>query len=220
MKEKFTDLKEKLSSDKKFRTRFISIVTACVVVVILAVAIPVGIHNSKIDVQPVEVESTNGAEYDITLTTAPQAELTTEEITEAPTEVPTEVPTQAPATTKSVTKASTTKASTTKAATTKAATTKAQNSGNSEYQKMIDAGVPESLAKKASANGTKATVAISDWNADVAVTNGSMPSYPCPYCGKISGCGTHGTCATFTVDKNCPLCGQFVTAHTCHTCAY
>ena len=107
----------KLKTNKKFRTQFIGIAVACVVVIVLAIAIPVKIHNSKIDVQPIEAESASNAEYDITLTTAPQVELTTEEITEAPTETPTEAPTQASATTKSVTKASTTK-SVTKPATT------------------------------------------------------------------------------------------------------
>lgn len=212
MKERFADLKERLSSDKKFKTRFISIVTACVVVVVLAVAIPVGIHNSKIDTQPVEAESTNGAEYEITLTTTPQAELTTEESTEAPTEAPMEAPTQ------SATKASTTKTSTTKTATTKAAATKAQNSGNNDYQKMIDAGVPESLAKN---THTSAADTISCWQADEALVNGPLLSPTCSYgCGRITGFGTHGTCITFTVDKNCPLCGQLVTANTCHTCPY
>lgn len=218
MKERFADLKERLSSDKKFKTRFISIVTACVVVVVLAVAIPVGIHNSKIDTQPVEAESTNDAEYEIALTTTPQAELTTEESTKAPTEAPKEAPTQTPVTTKSATKASTTKASTTKAVTTKAATTKAQNSGNNDYQKMIDAGVPESLAKN---THTSAADTISCWQADEALVNGPLLSPTCLYgCGRITGFGTYGTCITFTLDKNCPLCGQFVTANTCHTCPY
>jgi len=188
---------------------------ACVVVIVLAVAIPVGIHNSKIDTQPVETESTSSTEYDITLTTAPQVELTTEENTENPTEAPTEAPTQASATTKSVTKASTTK-SVTKPAATKPATTKTQNSNNSEYQKMIDAGVPESLAKKAHST---ASVVIGNWKDDEYQINSSDPRI-CPYCGKISACGTHGTCLRYPQDHTCPNCGTFIPGSTCHTCVY
>lgn len=40
----------------------------------------------------------------------------------------------------------------------------------------------------------------------------------CQNCHKISGDGSNGTCATFNVDINCPLCGEFVKAWECHTC--
>ncbi len=47
------------------------------------------------------------------------------------------------------------------------------------------------------------------------------PKYPdncCQTCGKLLGDGTNGTCCQFLRDKECPRCGEFVTAWTCHTC--
>lgn len=40
----------------------------------------------------------------------------------------------------------------------------------------------------------------------------------CDVCGKLSGYGDNGTCARFVRDKNCPKCGEFCKAFTCHTC--
>ena len=40
----------------------------------------------------------------------------------------------------------------------------------------------------------------------------------CGDCGKVRGYGDNGTCAKFTYDMNCPKCGAFCNAHTCHTC--
>lgn len=106
MKEKFQSFKEKLTTDKKFKTQFISIATACVVVIALAVAIPVGIHNSKVPSTPVESESSSqNNEFEISLTANAQAEITTEAQTEPETEAQTQVTQPAPKPTQSVTKA-------------------------------------------------------------------------------------------------------------------
>ena len=41
----------------------------------------------------------------------------------------------------------------------------------------------------------------------------------CPYCGKISGDGSSGTCLWYIMgDHNCTCCGEYVPAMTCHTC--
>ena len=40
----------------------------------------------------------------------------------------------------------------------------------------------------------------------------------CGDCGRETGYGDNGTCAKFTYDMNCPKCGEFCMAHTCHTC--
>lgn len=42
----------------------------------------------------------------------------------------------------------------------------------------------------------------------------------CSRCGKPQGHGTHGTCATFFHDTDCPICGASVKGDTCHTCKY
>lgn len=42
----------------------------------------------------------------------------------------------------------------------------------------------------------------------------------CSRCGKPQGHGTHGTCATFFHDTDCPICGASVRGGTCHTCKY
>lgn len=41
--------------------------------------------------------------------------------------------------------------------------------------------------------------------------------YYCQVCGKPSGVGSNGTCVNFTVDTECPDCGEFVKARTCHS---
>lgn len=106
MKEKFQSFKEKLTTDKKFKTQFISIATACVVVIVLAIAIPVGIHNSKVPSTPVESESSSqNNEFEISLTANVQAEITTEAQTEPETEAQTQATQPAPKPTQSVTKA-------------------------------------------------------------------------------------------------------------------
>ena len=105
MKEKFQSFKEKLTTDKKFKTQFISIATACVVVIALAIAIPVGIHNSKVPSTPVESESSSQNEFEISLTANVQAEITTEAETEPETEAQTQATQPAPKPTQSVTKA-------------------------------------------------------------------------------------------------------------------
>jgi len=43
------------------------------------------------------------------------------------------------------------------------------------------------------------------------------PIYYCQVCGKPSGVGSNGTCVNFTVDTECPDCGEFVKARTCHS---
>jgi len=40
----------------------------------------------------------------------------------------------------------------------------------------------------------------------------------CQDCGKPTGDGTNGTCARFVNAANCPNCGEYVPAWTCHTC--
>ncbi|OJU18288.1 MAG: hypothetical protein BGN88_00910 [Clostridiales bacterium 43-6] len=44
------------------------------------------------------------------------------------------------------------------------------------------------------------------------------PVYYCQECGKKTGDGSKGTCVRFVKDCNCPNCGVFVKAGTCHTC--
>ena len=40
----------------------------------------------------------------------------------------------------------------------------------------------------------------------------------CQDCGKKPGDGRNGTCVQFIQAANCPNCGEFVEARTCHTC--
>lgn len=40
----------------------------------------------------------------------------------------------------------------------------------------------------------------------------------CRKCGTRTGDGTHGTCVSFTRDKDCPLCGEDCKKLACHTC--
>ena len=220
MKEKFQSFKEKLTTDKKFKTQFISITTACVVVIALAVAIPVGIHNSKVPATPVESESSSeNNEFEISLTANAQAEITTEAETEPETEAQTQATQPAPKPTQSVTKAQKPAQSATKpaqSATKPAAKTSPNpNLTASEYQQLLNAGMPESLAKKSTS-----TYAMNCWEADVNRANGKVPTMTCPDCGKLSGGGTHGTCAQFSTDGPCPVCGEYVKAWTCHSCKY
>ncbi|MCR5635561.1 MAG: hypothetical protein K6F76_00040 [Clostridiales bacterium] len=44
------------------------------------------------------------------------------------------------------------------------------------------------------------------------------PAYYCQDCGKPTGDGSNGTCVQFVEACNCPNCGQWVDAWTCHTC--
>lgn len=44
------------------------------------------------------------------------------------------------------------------------------------------------------------------------------PVKHCQDCGKKPGDGSNGTCAQFIRACNCPLCGEWVEANTCHTC--
>ena len=219
MKEKFQSLKERLTTDKKFKNQFISITTACVVVIALAVAIPVGIHNSKVETAPVESESSSQNEFEISLTANAQAEITTETQTEPETEAQTQATQPAPKPTQSVTKAQKPAQSAKKpaqSATKPAAKTSPNpNLTASEYQQLLNAGMPESLAKKSTS-----TFAINCWDSDVKAVNGEKPTFNCSECGKLAGGGTHGTCVRFTVDKKCPVCGEYVTAKTCHSCKY
>ena len=220
MKEKFQSFKEKLTTDKKFKTQFISITTACVVVIALAVAIPVGIHHNKVETAPVESESSSeNNEFEISLTANAQAEITTEAEIEPETEAQTQATQPAPKPTQSVTKAQKPAQSATKpaqSATKPAAKTSPNpNLTASEYQQLLNAGMPESLAKKSTS-----TYAMNCWEADVNRANGKVPTFNCPDCGKLSGGGTHGTCVQFTTDGPCPVCGEFVKADACHSCKY
>lgn len=220
MKEKFQSFKEKLTTDKKFKTQFVSITTACVIVIALAIAIPVGIHNSKVPSTPVESESSSqNNEFEISLTANAQAEITTEAQTEPETEAQTQATQPAPKPTQSVTKAQKPAQSATKpaqSATKPAAKTSPNpNLTASEYQQLLNAGMPESLAKKSTS-----TYAMNCWEADVNRANGKVPTFNCPDCGKLSGGGTHGTCVQFTTDGPCPVCGEFVKADACHSCKY
>lgn len=219
MKEKFQSFKEKLTNDKKFKTQFVSITTACVVIIALAVAIPVGIHNSKVPATPVESESSSqNNEFEISLTANAQAEITTEAQTEPETEAQTQATQPAPKPTQSVTKAQKPAQSATKPAqsATKPAAKASPNPNltASEYQQLLNAGMPESLAKKS----TDITAA-SAWKADIQKVNDTQHGY-CQVCGKIQGAGTHGTCSRWQNDTNCPCCGEFVPARGCHTCSY
>ena len=220
MKEKFQSFKEKLTTDKKFKTHFISIATACVVIIALAIAIPVGIHNSKVPATPVESESSaQNNECEISLTANVQAETTTEAQTEPETEAQTQATQPAPKPTQSVTKAQKPAQSATKPAqsATKPAAKASPNPNltASEYQQLLNAGMPESLAKK-STNIT----AVSSWKGDIQRVNDTQHGY-CQTCGKIQGSGTHGTCRrSSTGDATCSCCGTFIPKGTCHTCSY
>lgn len=44
------------------------------------------------------------------------------------------------------------------------------------------------------------------------------PAYYCQSCGKKCWDGTNGTCVQFVNSDNCPNCGEWVEAWTCHTC--
>ena len=46
----------------------------------------------------------------------------------------------------------------------------------------------------------------------------SDPLHYCQKCGKKIGDGSGGTCVEFINACNCPLCGEYVEARTCHTC--
>jgi len=46
----------------------------------------------------------------------------------------------------------------------------------------------------------------------------SDPIKYCQECGKKNGDGTNGTCVQFINACNCPNCGEYVEARTCHTC--
>lgn len=46
----------------------------------------------------------------------------------------------------------------------------------------------------------------------------SDPVFYCQNCGKSTGDGSHGTCVQFVNACNCPNCGAWVEAWTCHTC--
>ena len=220
MKEKFQSFKEKLTTDKKFKTQFISIATACVVVIALAIAIPVGIHNSKVPSTPVESESSSeNNEFEISLTANVQAEITTEAQTEPETEAQTQATQPAPKPTQSVTKAQKPAQSATKpaqSATKPAAKTSPNpNLTASEYQQLLNAGMPESLAKKS----TDIT-ATAEWKADIERVNDTQHGY-CQACGKIQGSGTHGTCGkSSATDYTRSCCGVYVPRSACHTCSY
>ena len=213
MKEKFQSFKEKLTTDKKFKTQFISIATACVVIIALAIAIPVGIHNSKVPSTPVESESSSqNNEFEISLTANVQAEITTEAETEAETEAQTQATQPAQKPTQSVTKAQKPVQSATKPA---AKTSPNPNLTASEYQQLLNAGMPESLAKKSTA-----IVAKTAWKADTERVNDTQHGY-CQTCGKIQGEGTHGTCGkSSSTDYTCSCCGVYVPRGACHTCVY
>jgi len=43
------------------------------------------------------------------------------------------------------------------------------------------------------------------------------PCIYCQYCNKKCGTGGNNTCVRFTVDTECPECGKFVKAKTCHS---
>ena len=44
------------------------------------------------------------------------------------------------------------------------------------------------------------------------------PVYYCQDCEKKTGDGSNGTCVQFLHACNCPNCGEYVEANTCHTC--
>lgn len=44
------------------------------------------------------------------------------------------------------------------------------------------------------------------------------PVYYCQECGMKCGDGSNGTCVQFVNADNCPGCGEYVEAWTCHTC--
>lgn len=80
MSNKFQDFMTKLKENKKFRIQFVSVATACVVVLACAITIPVAVHSSNVKkAMTAEVESSTD---DIVLTEeATSAEVTTEATT-------------------------------------------------------------------------------------------------------------------------------------------
>ena len=178
-----------------------------------------GIHNSKVPSTPIESESSSQNEFEISLTANVQAEITTEAETEPETEAQTQATQPAPKPTQSVTKAQKPAQSATKpaqSATKPAAKTSPNpNLTASEYQQLLNAGMPESLAKKCTG-----VHAISAWKGDIESVNDTEHGY-CEVCGKIQGGGTHGTCGrSSTMDGTCSCCGVYVPRGTCHTCSY
>ena len=56
---------------------------------------------------------------------------------------------------------------------------------------------------------------------DVASPTPSTQVVTCSYCGKVPGDGTNGTCVRYSLlnkDMACPNCGDTIPARTCHTC--
>ncbi|MDD6270482.1 MAG: hypothetical protein PUA67_00370, partial [Ruminococcus sp.] len=184
------------------------------------IAIPVGIHHNKVETAPVESESSSeNNEFEISLTANAQAEITTEAQTEPEIEAQTQATQPAPKPTQSVTKAQKPAQSATKpaqSATKPAAKTSPNpNLTASEYQQLLNAGMPESLAKKSTS-----ITAVSAWKGDIESVNDTQHGY-CQVCGKIQGGGTHGTCCRWlTADVTCPCCGVKVSKGACHTCSY
>ena len=88
MKQKIQNFKTKLKESKKFRAQFVSVVTACVVVLTCAIAIPVCVHNSNVKkALAAETENTtnNAVSAEADTSTETTTETTTAETTTAET---------------------------------------------------------------------------------------------------------------------------------------
>lgn len=98
---------------------------------------------------------------------------------------------------------------------------------------------PETTIKKSGTTTKKPTQVTTEKHTEsgtvVYIVNGEKVYYPewmapplsdeelekdltCPKCHKREGDGRNGTCVYFLKDMNCPECGKFVPAFTCHTC--
>lgn len=203
-------LMERIKTEKSFRNKFIAIVTACVVVVAVAVIVPICVHNSNVAKEP-DVSNTTeqGTVGEIVLTTSPAYELTTEATTVE--ETTAETTTAKPAVTQSVTKASTTKPAKSNS-TTKVSTTKPKPTESDAKSKL-----PPAIAN--SNTGYPDAAKVAEFEEDARTAANATYGY-CETCGKPLGNGTHGTCYHRMEDGRCPLCGASVTARGCHSCVY
>ncbi len=197
------------------KNKKIAVIVCAIIVIATAIIVPVTVHNIKKG----EVEPSTSAIVEGTSENSEAVSLTRRETTTAVPET-TEAPstTEAPATTapeattrkqnqQSVT---TTKQSTTRTYTTQPAPTQPPTTAQNTY------GLPAALANSNTSYGNDLKKASFD--EDVQNATGIL-GY-CERCGKPCGNGTHGTCYDRRHDGQCPLCGAYVKAHTCHSCVY
>lgn len=145
---KFNEFKDKLSTDKAFKNKFIGILVTCVVVIAIAVIVPVSVHSNN--VKKAEEASRVAAELE-TVTVAAEEQTEAQVVEEVPsTEVAAETPAEGNAqeqaqAAEQTPEAGNQAAQTTKAAqqTQKAQTTKAPSTTKKVTQQNNNDGQPE-----------------------------------------------------------------------------